>query len=165
MRAGSTANAMMTPAAWKLAALPALTAAIFGAGAGCRESSSPSAPQVQTETTAVEAQESRPPHVVAFRRADLSGTYLLTRTTSCPGVAASTTSDSVDLVQSGDFLQVFIPVEHSQISGTIRGNAIDFAWIESVLICNTPLLGTATIRGTSISGSVSGTEADGRCEC
>ena len=163
MRAGSTRSDGDFPKGLTLLSL--LIVGVMIPGVGCRESSSPSAPQVQSESPALQMQDRRQPRVVAFRQADLSGTYLLTRTTSCPGVASATTTESVDFVQSGDFIQVFIPVAHSQISGTLRGTTIDFVWIDSILICNTALLGTATIGEKSISGSVSGIETDGRCEC
>jgi hypothetical protein len=88
---------------------------------------------------------------------DLTGKYLLSEDYSCGGHSES----EIFATQTGDQFGFLFGVDTGGVSGTIRGNTIDFDWVEGVFFCPNRLSGTGTIVGRTIRGVVFG----GGCRC
>jgi hypothetical protein len=92
---------------------------------------------------------------------NLSGTYLLTTSESCGGVAGSS---MVRVIQTGNQVSFLLGVDSGGVQGAIQGDSITLTWTKASdagLLCGSSLTGTASISGHKITGAVSGS-ADSR---
>jgi len=133
---------------------------------------SPTQPE-SAEPTGIMSQQSAKPlvthgaaRVVAPRTPtdqEFAGRYLLTATDSCGGESWTGT---VQMSQVGNQIGFLLGVDTGGVQGTIHGQTIDFTWYDEVdagFLCGSLLTGVATIKGTTITGSVSGNSTANSC--